>query len=191
MNSITTPARVALHRERFEAILNFWFGSISAPQQNYQLWFGGTPAIDADIKQRFLDDVEKAERGEYDSWMSEPHSALALCIAFDQFPMNIYRDQPKGYIMSSRAIPLAYTALGRGFDAQVHDHMKLFFQLPLMHSEHLADQLKCVEWMKGDDFAKDHCAVVQKYGRYPGRNAVMGRTNTAEEAEYLKNGGNY
>jgi uncharacterized protein (DUF924 family) len=188
-NAITTPLRRALHRERAEAVLNFWFGSFTAPQANYDLWFGGSAEIDADVKTRFQDDVNRAEAGEYVSWLAEPLTALALCITLDQFPLNIYRDQPKGYELSASAIPYAYTAIGRGFDKVVDEKMKMFFYLPLMHSEHEVDQKRCVELMNGDSFAVDHQTVVSKYGRFPGRNHVMGRESTAEEQEYLKNGG--
>ena len=191
MSRITTPLRRALHRDRADAILNYWFGSVSAPQKNFQLWFGGTPEIDLDIKQRFQTDLGRAEAGDYASWLAEPEPAVALIIALDQFSMNIYRDQPKGYQTSASAIPLAYTAIGRGFDAKVHESMRMFFYLPLMHSEHDEDQRRCLELMHGDGFAKQHFDVVSQFGLFPGRNEVMGRTSTAEELEYLKNGGEF
>ncbi len=187
----TTPLRRALHRDRADAILNYWFGSAIAPRQNFPLWFGGTREIDAEIKQNFQTDLERAEAGDYGSWLAEPDSAIALMIALDQFAMNIYRDQPKGYIVSASAIPLAYTAIGRGFDQKVPEPMKMFFYLPLMHSEHDDDQRRCLDLMRGSDFAKQHADVILTYGLFPGRNEVMGRTSTAEELEYLKNGGEF
>ena len=190
MAAITTPARRALHADRINEILVYWFGSVTEPKQNFSLWFEGSPAIDAEITSKFKLDVEKAQRGDYLSWLSEPHAALALCITLDQFSLNIYRDKPEGYMGSASAIPLEYTAIGRGFDQQVNPIMRSFFYLPLMHSEHEADQKKCVQlYPPGDEFAAMHHDVVVKYGRFPGRNTVMGRAATAAEEAYLAQGG--
>lgn len=191
----TTPARVvpAEFNDRFHAILSYWFGANykTAPVENFALWYGGAPETDKYITETFKADVLKAEKGEYVSWAAEPLPCLALTILLDQFALNIYRDQPQGYEVSASAIPLVYTAIGRGFDKQLHETLRFFFYLPLMHSEHIEDQRRCVELTKASEFAQLHHDIVLKHGRFPGRNKVMGRTSTVEELEYLAAGGEF
>ena len=202
---------------RRDAVLDFWFGvdtgraddgtgtgaaaaAAAAPRpavvQNFDLWFGGSEATDKLIADTFRADVEAAARGEYRLWAHEsPQSLLALIILLDQFPMNIYRDKPQGYEISEMAIPLAYTAIGRGWIDKVDPAMRMFFTLPLMHSEKIDDQV--VSRLRGFDaeadeeseFNKEHHHAVHNHGRFPGRNVVMSRESDAEELEYLKNGG--
>ena len=190
-------APVIAHAARAAAVLNFWFGdNLVDPKPNFELWYGGTPAIDADITAKFGADVEAAVAGKYNSWLQTPHEALALVVLLDQFSLNVYRDQPKGYDVSASAIPLSYTAIGRGFDQNMADSMRSFFWMPLMHSELLVDQDKCVEIYRknnfdetGTGFAVTHRDIVAKYGRFPGRNVVHGRKSTPEEEKYLADGG--
>ena len=220
---------------RAEDVLTFWFGAgwrESPPrvEPNYDLWFGGSAETDATIKARFGEDVHKARRGEYNSWLSAgPMEALALIILLDQFALNVFRDLPEGYASSEQAIPLAYTAIARGYPkgppasvaagsadglaapvpaaVTLPPSMRMFYYLPLMHSELLQDQDECVRLcreMAADEgsvssaegadsdataFAVLHRDIVAKYGRFPGRNKCMGRESTAEEQKYLDEGG--
>jgi uncharacterized protein (DUF924 family) len=196
--SATQPSAEMI--ERRDAVLKFWFGTTDLPadakiQGNFALWFGGSPETDATITELFKADVEKAARGDYFAWLNDPRSALALIILLDQFSLNVYRDQPQGYEVSARAIPYAYTVVGRGFDMQVAEAARMFLYLPLEHSEEIVDQELCVEWHKrggiDPEFAVIHRDVVAKYGRFPGRNAVYGRESTAAEKEYIANGGEF
>ena len=207
-----TPAAQAVQRARWalspeslqrrDAVLNFWFGEnawqpnpetpevLREIKPNYDLWYGGGEAIDKEISDKFKADVEKAVRGEYRLWQHEsPYSLLALIILLDQFPLNIYRDQPQGYEISELAIPLAYTAIGRRWIEKVPQAMRYFFTLPLMHSELIDDQAASFNFQRDDECAESHYDVVATYGHFAGRNGVMGRKNTPEEEEYLKNGG--
>ncbi len=114
---------------------------------------------------------------------------LALIILLDQFSLNIYRDLPLGYETSELAIPLAYTALGRGWVQQVPKSMRMFFTLPLMHSEKIDDQKALITMQPDDEFVANHYKPILNHGRFPRRNAAHQRQNTEAEEEYLKNGG--
>lgn len=191
----TSPAR-------HDVILDFWFGpDRENPAANYELWYSGTPQIDKQIADRFLPDIEAAIAGDLqrDGWLDDKLKLTALVILLDQFGLNVYRDTPKSFATSALAIPVTYHALEKGFDKQLPFLYASFIYHPLMHSEKLEDQSKCVELYaqhtsQGDDVAKYavlHQQVIAKYGRFPGRNAVMGRVSTPEELEYLQNGGEF
>lgn len=179
--------------------------------QNFKLWFGGTPEIDSDIRAKFGSDVEAATRGDYlAAWTSDKYSCLALIILLDQFALNIYRDDPKSFNSSALAIPLTYKMVEAGWDRELPFAMQMFTYLPLEHSELLKDQEKSVELNAAavdalkaagaeesliqmassvSGYAVEHYDVVKKYGRFPGRNAVHGRLSTADELQYLADGG--
>ena len=184
--------------QRRDAVLRYWFGtadltSTTELAANYELWFGGTPAIDAEIKSQFEADVRAAMRGDYFSWLSDPLSALALIVLLDQFSLNVFRDEPDGFEVSARAVPLAYTTVGRGFDKELPMMARMFIYLPLEHSELLVDQDVSCAWHRAGgvnpEWADEHRNVVAKYGRFPGRNAVYGRASTDAERKYLDDGG--
>ena len=180
---------------RSDAVLNYWFGEDREnPTENFQLWYGGAPETDAYICTNFQLDIDAAEAGQLSDWINDKYSALALVILLDQFALNAYRDQAKGFEVSALAIPAAYAAVEKGYDKALPKPMASFLFMPLMHSEKLPDQEKCVELFQAlngepSEFAIEHRDIVKKYGRFPGRNAAHGRTNTAAEEEYLKNGG--
>ena len=185
---------------RRDAILDFWFGktwSDKAITPNFELWFGGTPEIDKSIVDNFAEDVILARDGKLRHWMTESaFSCLALIILLDQFALNVFRDKPEGYQVSELAIPITYTAIARGYDKELgNDFFKMFMFLPLEHSELMQDQEKSMEMFATCEstdllgYAKEHRDVVEKYGRFPGRNICMGRESRPDEIEYLKNGG--
>jgi uncharacterized protein (DUF924 family) len=201
----TQKARWALAPESIErrnAVLDFWFGKDKwAPnpetgalstevKPNFDLWFGGGEELDKEISERFKADVEKAVRGEYHQWAFEgAYSMLALIILLDQYSLNIYRDLPEGYHICQKAIPLAFTAIARGWVHHVPEQCRLFFTLPIEHSELIDDQA----WNKTrdpvDEDVDAHYRAISEYGRFPGRNKVLGRESTEGEMEYFKNGG--
>ena len=184
-----------IKNQRYNAVLDYWFGpDRQNPKEDYDLWYGGAPETDAYIKQEFGSELVAAEKGELDEWMGDKFAAVAFIVVLDQFALNVYRDMPKGFEVSATAIPRSYDAIARGYDKQIPKAMTGFVYMPLMHSEQLKDQEKCVQLFfeldgKGSEFAVEHRDIVKKYGRFPGRNVVHGRESTPEELEYLKNGG--
>lgn len=157
-------------------------------------WFRKDEAVDATIRQRFGDVYEMAARGELDAWAEEPNGALALVILLDQFPRNMFRGTPRVFATDGKALALGRAALARGDHEVVGEDVNQFLAMPLMHSEALADQEDCVRWMEriGPEnvpYAVDHRDIVARFGRFPHRNAVLGRSATPEEDAFLAEGG--
>ena len=170
-------------------VLSFW--RAAGPEK----WFKKDEAFDAEIRARFLRLHEAATRGELAAWEREPESAVALAIVLDQFPRNMFRDTPQMYATDVTARQVAESALARGFDHQLSAQDRQFLYLPFMHSEELADQERSVALYRalGDEklqpFADEHADIVRRFGRFPHRNALLGRTSTPEEEEFLKGDG--
>jgi uncharacterized protein (DUF924 family) len=186
--------------ERFQEILDFWFGDGSDDKHRHrELWFAGSAKVDARVRELFLADVERAERGELDAWQDAPGSCLALIVVLDQFPLMIFRGEARGYRDGDLALPVARCMLERGYDSTYTPRQRLFAYLPFEHSESLADQELALELFgkirhePGMDLAYDyavkHWEVVRRFGRFPHRNAALGRPSTPEELEYLKQPG--
>jgi uncharacterized protein (DUF924 family) len=187
--------------ERFEAILDYWFG----PKSGSKLWFGGDEATDREVREKFSKDLDDAVAGRLEDWESHPESAVALVVLLDQFSLQLYREQKKSYDQSAMAIPIADRAIERGFDKKVSFAKRAFLYMPYMHAENLVLQEKGVELFsqlakecgptdgKSAEgflkFAKLHRDVIKKYGRFPGRNECYGRPSTPEEQKYLDEGG--
>jgi uncharacterized protein (DUF924 family) len=158
------------------------------------LWFAKDEAFDRRFRERFLFDHEAAARGEYAQWQSTPEGALALILLLDQFPRNAFRGTPRMYDTDSMARKIASTAFAAGYDRAFEKELQKFFLLPFAHSEELADQERAVALARrigGKDFeqAQHHRDIVRRFGRFPHRNSILGRVSTAEEREYLHNGG--
>jgi len=172
-----------------EDILSFW--REAGPDR----WFNKSAAFDAEITARFLPTYETAAAGHLSLWETAPDSALALTILLDQFPRNMFRDSARAWATDPAARGVASRALARGYDGLVAEDMRAFFYLPLMHSEDLADQARCVELYEalgnasGLDYAKIHFDIIERFGRFPHRNALLGRATTAEEQAFLDSGG--
>jgi uncharacterized protein (DUF924 family) len=169
-------------------LVAFWGGAGPA------LWFAKDEAFDRRFRERFLALHEEAARGDLDGWNATPEGALALAILLDQFPRNAFRGTARMYATDSAARTLADAALAAGHDRLVAPALRMFFYLPFGHSEHLADQERAVELcapLGGRNFeqAQHHRDIVRRFGRFPHRNAILGRSTTPEEAEYLANGG--
>jgi uncharacterized protein (DUF924 family) len=169
-------------------VVAFWEGAGPA------LWFAKNDEFDRRFRERFLPLHEAAARGDLDGWNATHAGALALMILLDQFPRNAFRGTPRMYATDAAARELADAAIAAGHDRFVAREMQKFFYLPFGHSEAIADQDRAVELCErlgGRDFeqAQHHREIVQRFGRFPHRNAILGRTMTQEEEKYLANGG--
>ncbi|MDH5547401.1 MAG: DUF924 domain-containing protein [Gammaproteobacteria bacterium] len=167
-----------------QTILDFWFHP-----DNHSVWFQSTPDDDTRIREQFLRVYEAASRGELDNWQNTPQGALALCIIFDQFPLNMFRDQARSFATEARARAVATEAIHQGFDHDMDKEQLLFLYLPFMHSEDLADQDRVIELFTAAGletrWAEHHRQIVQRFGRFPHRNAALGRQCTEEEEAWL------
>jgi uncharacterized protein (DUF924 family) len=158
------------------------------------LWFGKNAELDAQFRQRFLEEHERASRGELDHWLDTAEGALALVLLLDQFPRNAFRGTPRMYATDAMARLAAAQAILLGHDRAVERDMSLFFYLPFAHSEELADQHRSVAlcWRLGEPHigkAERHRDIVRRFGRFPHRNPILGRSMTEEEQRYLDEGG--
>ncbi|MDP3349593.1 MAG: DUF924 family protein [Hydrogenophaga sp.] len=189
-------------------VLDFWFGDglqLDWPSQDHnELWFGGGPAQDEVIRQRFGLLVDEALNGGLIDWETEPRTRLALIVLLDQLSRNVHRGQRRAFDGDARAQRLTRRSIAEGMDTTLTPAGCVFLYMPLMHAEHLALQEECVaRFQKLVDsspqalrdklnsnlrFAVVHRDIVAQYGRFPYRNAVLGRESTPEEDEFLKNG---
>lgn len=174
----------------FQEILNFWF-------ENKPKWFNGWVDFDTEIREKFGKIFEKATSWELDFCQEQPPSLLALIIILDQFSRNIFRNDKKAFEWDFKALYFSKLALKKWFLDELNDDEKKFLIMPLMHSESFEDQNLCVELfeklaLKNSDFsvnvkfAIEHRDIIQKFGRFPHRNAVLWRKSTLEEIEFLK-----
>jgi uncharacterized protein (DUF924 family) len=157
-------------------------------------WFEKNDAFDAEFRNRFLDLHYAAARRECDDWSGHAEGSLALMILLDQFPRNCFRGTPRVYATDAQARAATGAAINAGFDLRTEPALRLFFYLPYSHSESLADQDRAVELaarLPGNSHAHalGHREIVRRFGRFPHRNALLGRTSTQEELAYLAAGG--
>lgn len=173
-----------------QAILDFWFGELTPSQ-----WFARDDAVDAMVAERFGALAARVATGGTPHWAESPGGLLAAVIALDQFPRNLYRDDPRAYANDAQAVGLADLALRRGMDEGLGAPARQFLYMPFMHSEDPDDQARCVDLFAGlgDEtalhFARRHKEIIDRFGRFPHRNAVLGRESTPEEAAFLKEPG--
>lgn len=170
------------------AVLAFW--REAGPSH----WFRKDEAFDREFRERFLAAHEAAARGELDAWAAMPDGALALCILLDQFPRNAFRGTPRMYATDAKAREIANIAIDSGFDEAVDPQLRQFFVLPLMHSEALDDQERCValsQQLETDShrWAVHHRDIIRRFGRFPHRNDVLGRESTPDELRFIAEGG--
>lgn len=176
-----------------DEVIAFWLES--GPNK----WFAHDEAFDAQIRTRFEALHFSASRGEHADWAQTPMGALALLILVDQFPRNMWRGSAHAYATDPLARAVAEAAVDQGLDQAVEPALRPFFYLPFEHSERLQDQDRAVKLCEalcdaaGDAdtlrWAKVHRDIVARFGRFPHRNAAMGRKTTAEEQEFLDEGG--
>lgn len=190
--------------ERIEEVLGFWFG---APAEEglptgVELWFGGSARVDRTIERRFGKLLAKAKAGELDGWAKTARGRLALIIVLDQFSRNVYRERPEAYAGDEKALALSLDGLDEAMDRELAPLERAFFYMPAMHSEDLDMQLTSVEVFT--ELAKEappehaaacesflrhaerHRDVVERFERFPHRNAILGRTSSADEATFLQ-----
>jgi len=179
----------ATTRQSAEDVLAFWLAA------GHERWFEPDAAFDAAIRERFGATYDDAVAGLLGAWENSPQGALALVIVLDQFPRNMFRGNAKSFTADPLARAVAERAVARGFDQQVAMPQRSFFYLPFEHSEKLADQERSVALMRatGDadllKWAELHADIIRRFGRFPHRNAVLGRSTTPEEQAFLDQGG--
>ncbi|WP_430391465.1 DUF924 family protein [Dyella sp. 20L07] len=181
-------------------VLNFWFDSAAQAH-----WFARDDAFDAQIRERFGDTLEAAAQGKLDHWAGDPEGWLALLVVLDQFSRNIYRDDARAWAADDMAQAIALAGIARGDDQQLTPEQRLFVYLPLEHAEDRSLQQHCVRLFeqlvaqlpfseRGRfegflDYARRHHDVIDRFGRFPHRNAVLGRRDTPAEQVYLASPG--
>ncbi len=176
-----------------DRVIAFWFSECDdagAPIRR-AAWFAKDEAFDASIRAQFSDDVTAAAEGRYDDMASDPHGALALVILLDQFPRNLHRGTAQTFAADAKARVIANDAIARGFDRRLPPVMRQFLYLPFEHSESLDDQDRAValfDAMNDPELLKwavRHRDIIARFGRFPHRNAALGRADTAEEIAFL------
>ena len=192
-----------------ETILHFWFGTLTSdqqrPQERSEIWFKKSDATDQAIKAQFESELRQATQGPTAHWEATPRGTLALVILLDQFSRNMYRDDSRSFAQDPQALTLALKGIAAGFDAKLRPVERIFLYMPLMHSEQLAHQKHCIrlfEKLSAEapqeiqpmaksslDFAHRHCEIIEKFGRFPHRNDVLGRESTEEEKIFLQQPG--
>lgn len=193
----------------WQPLLDWWFGSCESPNEvaadKGQLWFGKRDSQDLDAQKRFGDWVEQALAGGLTEWAQRPEGWLALVLLLDQLPRMIFRDTAKSFAGDLRAQALVAQGISADFDRQLRPIQRAFIYLVLEHCEHLAVQNEAVSrfiellaqqpeadravFADNLDYAERHREVIARFGRFPHRNAVLGRASTAEEIEFLSGPG--
>ena len=169
-------------------VLRFW--REAGPDK----WYAKDEVFDAHVRATFLATYEAAADGKLAPWEATAEGALALVIVLDQFPRNMFRGDARAFAADATARAVANRALKRGYDQDVSAEERGFLFLPFMHSEDVNDQQRCVELYRaaGDEnlkYALEHAEVIRRFGRFPHRNAVLGRTTTPQEQAFLDEGG--
>lgn len=171
-------------------ILDFWFAA------GHAKWFAKDDAFDAEIRRRFGETQVAAGEGKLDDWMKDAQGALALLIVLDQFSRNLYRDDHRAWVNDGKALALARDAISRRMDVEVPVIARQWFYLPFMHAEDMAVQEESLRYhstrLEDADvlrFAEIHADIIRRFGRFPHRNAVLGRVSTPEEESFLAEGG--
>ena len=176
--------------EGIDAILSFWFEE-NGPEQ----WFTGDAAFDDPVRERFGALQARAADGGLTDWRQTARGALAEIIVLDQFSRHLYRDDARAFACDAIALEAAKEALAKGFDHALSETERVFMYLPFEHSERAEDQETSVELYATLtdrsylEWAEKHKAVIDRFGRYPHRNAVLGRESTAEELAFLQEDG--
>ena len=182
---------------RVGEVLDFWFGREGEPGYGElrDEWFRKDPAFDARVTDRFADLYEEAASGDLDGWREDARSCLALVIVLDQFPRNMFRGDGRAHATDGAALEASRYAVEHALDRELPTFQRTFLYMPFMHSEDREDQRLSVELFGlladepgGPDvtsYAAGHREIVERFGRFPHRNEILGRETTAEEAEFL------
>ena len=179
-----------------DAILAFWFGAGEEHGKRRVAWFKKDAAFDDEIRSRFLVTYELAASDQLTHWRTRMQSCLALIVVLDQFPRNMFRGSPRAFAADALARETALHALEHGFDTAMKPVERQFIYLPLEHSEALDDQQQCLTLMQALSvfpetsdlhvWAEKHLVIIERFGRFPHRNAALGRESTLDEIEFLK-----
>jgi len=167
-------------------VLSFWFG------QDRKKWFVKDPAFDEDIRRRFLDLYTLGVNRKLEDWKTRPKDCLALVILLDQFPRNMFRNTARAFEGDPCALEAARVIVAQGWDKGYTEDERTFAYLPFEHSEALADQEASMRLFQGNpnlEWARKHWEIIRRFGRFPHRNAALGRESTHEEIEFLKQPG--
>lgn len=173
-----------------EQILHFWFEEIDP-----KLWFKKDIDFDQKIRDLFLNTFAETRAGKNSSWRRTPGGRLAEIIVLDQFPRNMFRDSPEAFSADPVALHLAEEAVSAGDDQKIPLERRAFLYMPFMHSEDQKIHLKAVQLFsqkgleKNFEYELAHKKIIDQFGRFPHRNAILGRTSTAEELEFLRHAG--
>lgn len=192
-------------------ILDFWFGNLKEneiPSEEYRKkWWVKDYENDKRIKDSFGGYLDLAIKGELYGWKNTPQGTLALILLFDQFTRNIFRDTAEAFSQDQNALEICINGINKGFDLKLHPVQRIFYYMPLMHSEDMSIQEKSIQsfsdlanqvinpepiakMVSGSfEFAMKHYEIVKRFGRYPHRNAILGRKSTLEEIEFLSEPG--
>lgn len=189
----------------FEVVHRFWFGELDssglATPEVAKRWFGGPPEFDAAIKDRFLALHGEIATGGHREWLESPRGRVSLVIVLDQFSRNMFRGTPQMFAYDGRALEFALDGIGQGEDRMLGCDERSFLYMPLMHSEKLAVQERCVDLfatLAGEQadpagraanalrYAERHRDIVRRFTRFPHRNAILGRGSRPEELEFLR-----
>lgn len=174
-------------------ILSFWIDEVGPAG-----WYAGGEELDATVRERFSDDWTRAREGQCELCLTTPDAALAYCILTDQFPRNMFRDDPRAFSSDKQARACAKKAISRNWDMSVPEPQRQFLYMPLVHSENLIDQDRAIRLFmtrmpEGRDHmllhARAHRSIIRKFGRFPTRNAALGRAMTDAEAAWIDGGG--
>ncbi len=202
---------MTFYNKEIDKILDFWFGNLKEnelPSKEYRKrWWIKDHENDKRIKDHFGYDLDLAIRGELDDWKTTPDGTLALILLFDQFTRNIYRNTEEAFSQDKNTIEICINGIKKGFDEALHPVQRTFYYMPLMHSEDMSMQEKSIEcfsnlakefatpesiakMVSGSfEYAMKHYEIVKRFGRYPHRNAILGRESTPEEIEFLSEPG--
>ena len=187
--------------ETAQAVVHFWFGAPGSPERGKArtAWFRKDDAFDDEIRRRFAEAVEIALAGGLGEWCTNAEGSLARVLLLDQFTRNIFRGSARAFAGDQRALATAEEAVARGFDRELTARERWFMYMPFEHAENVKAQHRSLQLFgalaqeMGDDdplvWARKHAEVVFRFGRYPHRNAVLGRASTPEEEQYLREPG--
>ncbi|PIB24786.1 hypothetical protein BFP76_06315 [Amylibacter kogurei] len=178
--------------ERAEEIVDFWVNDVGPDG-----WYVADEKVDAEITQRFMNDYDLAASGKLEEWEETATGTLALIILLDQFARNMFRGRPESFDADPFARDVAGRAIRKNFDQEIDEPVRQFFYMPFMHSENLGDQNIAVKLFKkrtsdiGNNqiHARAHREIIHKFGRFPFRNAALGREDTPEETAFIAEGG--
>jgi uncharacterized protein (DUF924 family) len=194
--------------ERIEAVLRYWFAdadvsplTLAAMRGRIGHWFAESREIDEHVRAHFMPELEAAAEGRLDAWAETPRGRLALVVVCDQFPRNAYRGSPKAFALDARALALTEQGIAAGVDREFNAAHRVAFYLPIMHAEDVEQQRRSLDLYRRireessaelepvlslvGEAAQRHARIVERFGRYPHRNAVLGRETTPEEAEFM------